>query len=99
MALLQKLSIRGIRRCASPSRMASALLRIKLNSVNRLWCTLNSFSPEEDQVIEFYTPLTMIVGANGCGKTTIIESLRYACTGILPPNARNGQVMRHSDGR
>lgn len=33
----------------------------------------------------------MIVGANGCGKTSIIESLKYACTGALPPTCSNGQ--------
>ena len=37
----------------------------------------------------------MIVGANGCGKTTIIECLKYACTGALPPGARNGQSFVH----
>lgn len=47
------------------------------------------------QVIEFYSPLTMIVGANGCGKTTIIECLKYACTGMLPPGARSGQSFVH----
>jgi DNA repair exonuclease SbcCD ATPase subunit len=34
----------------------------------------------------------MIVGANGCGKTTVIECLRYALTGVLPPGSRSGQV-------
>jgi DNA repair protein RAD50 len=52
---------------------------------------IRSFSPNRDETIEFYSPLTMIVGANGCGKTTIIESLKYSCTGSLPPGARNGQ--------
>ena len=47
------------------------------------------------QVIEFYSPLTMIVGANGCGKTTVIECLKYACTGALPPGARNGHSFVH----
>ncbi|CAM9695145.1 unnamed protein product [Ascophyllum nodosum] len=56
---------------------------------------IRSFSHERDQVIEFYAPLTMIVGANGCGKTTIIECLKYACTGTLPPGARNGQSFVH----
>ena len=51
---------------------------------------IRSFSPDSDQAIEFYSPLTMIVGANGCGKTTIIECLKYACTGSLPPGARSG---------
>lgn len=52
---------------------------------------IRSFSPDCDQTIEFYSPLTMIVGANGCGKTTIIESLKYICTGVMPPNSSKGQ--------
>ena len=52
---------------------------------------VRSFSPNSEEVIEFYSPLTMIVGANGCGKTSIIESLKYACTGGLPPTCKNGQ--------
>ncbi len=49
---------------------------------------IRSFSPDRDETIEFYSPLTMIVGANGCGKTTIIESLKFACTGSMPPNTK-----------
>lgn len=49
---------------------------------------IRSFSPDRDETIEFYSPLTMIVGANGCGKTTIIESLKFSCTGSLPPNTK-----------
>lgn len=47
-----------------------------------------------NQTIEFYSPLTMIVGQNGSGKTTIIECLKYACTGKLPPGGAStaGQV-------
>jgi DNA repair protein RAD50 len=52
---------------------------------------IRSFSPNQEETIEFYSPLTMIVGANGCGKTSIIEALKYACTGALPPTCRNGQ--------
>ena len=33
----------------------------------------------------------MYTGQNGCGKTTIIESLKYALTGNLPPNSKLGQ--------
>lgn len=36
-------------------------------------------------VIQFDSPVTIILGPNGSGKTTIIESLRYAVTGNLPP--------------
>jgi hypothetical protein len=30
---------------------------------------IRSFSPENNHVIEFYKPLTLIVGSNGAGKT------------------------------
>jgi DNA repair protein RAD50 len=52
---------------------------------------IRSFSPQSDETIEFYSPLTMIVGANGCGKTTIIECLKYVCTGQFPPGCTKGQ--------
>lgn len=42
---------------------------------------IRSFGPDEPQYINFDKTLTVIVGANGCGKTTIIECLRYATTG------------------
>lgn len=54
---------------------------------------IRSFSPNRDETIEFYSPLTMIVGANGCGKTTVIEALKYVCTGSLPPNSHCGQTF------
>ena len=104
MASISKLSIRGVR----------------------------SFSPNDDeQVIAFCFPLTIIVGANGtfisydrmcrtqsmirtyffngstnstsklsstkkgCGKTTIIEALKYSVTGSLPPGNKSGQSFVH----
>lgn len=54
---------------------------------------IRSFSPEEQSIIEFYTPLTIIVGHNGAGKTTIIECLKYATTGDLPPNSKGGAFI------
>eukprot|EP01018_Ginkgo_biloba_P035575 Gb_12673 [translate_table: standard] len=56
---------------------------------------IRSFSPENTLVITFYRPLTLIVGPNGAGKTTIIECLKHACTGELPPNARSGHSFIH----
>ncbi|KAK9807149.1 hypothetical protein WJX73_000402 [Symbiochloris irregularis] len=56
---------------------------------------IRSFSPNNTQVIEFYKPLTLIVGHNGAGKTTIIECLKQACTGELPPNVKSGQSFIH----
>ncbi|EJT49074.1 hypothetical protein A1Q1_01723 [Trichosporon asahii var. asahii CBS 2479] len=80
-----------------------------VRSVDWIWAALNklairgirSFDDKHVQVIEFYSPLTVIVGHNGSGKTvsclkvvevaddqTIIECLKYATTGDLPPNTK-----------
>jgi DNA repair protein RAD50 len=56
---------------------------------------IRSFSPETASTIEFYKPLTFIVGPNGCGKTTTIECLRYATTGELPPGSDSGKNFVH----
>jgi DNA repair protein RAD50 len=54
-----------------------------------------AFGPEEAATIVVAKPLTVIVGANGCGKTTIIECLKFATTGALPPGAAAGQSFVH----
>jgi DNA repair protein RAD50 len=56
---------------------------------------IRSYAPDEEAVIQFYKPLTIIVGANGTGKTTIIEALRYASCGQLPPDATRGIGFVH----
>lgn len=56
---------------------------------------IRSFDPENKNVIAFFKPLTLIVGSNGAGKTTIIECLKVACTGELPPNVRSGHSFIH----
>ncbi|KAG0329690.1 DNA repair protein rad50, partial [Podila humilis] len=43
--------------------------------------------------ITFYSPLTLITGHNGSGKTTIIECLKYATTGELPPGSKGGAFV------
>ncbi|KAH6692583.1 AAA domain-containing protein [Plectosphaerella plurivora] len=45
------------------------------------------------ETMQFYTPLTLIVGYNGSGKTTIIECLKYATTGLQPPNSTGGAFI------
>ncbi|KAL7620279.1 DNA repair protein rad50 [Parahypoxylon ruwenzoriense] len=54
---------------------------------------VRSFSPISRETIQFYTPLTLIVGYNGSGKTTVIECLKYATTGELPPNSKGGAFI------
>ena len=54
---------------------------------------VRSFDNTKGESIRFQTPLTLIVGPNGSGKTTIIECLKYAATGELPPNSRGGAFI------
>ncbi|OBA23026.1 hypothetical protein METBIDRAFT_34880 [Metschnikowia bicuspidata var. bicuspidata NRRL YB-4993] len=56
-------------------------------------CGVRSFSPRDHETIQFGSPLTLICGQNGCGKTTIIECLKYATTGDLPPNSKGGAFV------
>ncbi|EAN92994.1 DNA repair protein RAD50, putative [Trypanosoma cruzi] len=44
-------------------------------------------NPAHRQTIVFQKPLTVILGKNGAGKTTIIEALLNACTGQMPPGS------------
>lgn len=54
---------------------------------------IRSFNPNTPSTIEFQSPLTLIVGPNGSGKTTIIEALKYVTTGNLPPNTKGGAFI------
>lgn len=54
---------------------------------------IRSFDDKQISVIEFFTPVTVIVGPNGSGKTTVIECLKYATTGDQPPNTRGGAFV------
>ncbi|KAI9682225.1 MAG: DNA repair protein rad50 [Caeruleum heppii] len=57
--------------------------------------SIRSFDNTRSETIQFRTPLTLIVGSNGSGKTTIIECLKYATTGDLPPNSKSGGAFIH----
>ena len=56
---------------------------------------IRSYGPrdQDTQMIEFFNPVTLIVGQNGCGKTTIIECLKYSTTGDLPPNTKGASFL------
>lgn len=67
----------------------SRLLQLQINGIR-------SFDTREHgQALQFETPLTLIVGQNGSGKTTIIECLKYAFTGMQPPNTKVGGAFVH----
>lgn len=54
-------------------------------------CGVRSFGPGNEEQVTFSTPVTLFLGQNGCGKTTILEAIKYACTGELPAGTSNGR--------
>ncbi|XP_065201828.1 DNA repair protein RAD50 [Planococcus citri] len=69
-----------------------------MSSIDRLLLQgIRSFGPDDrdKQGIKFSTPLTLILGQNGCGKTTIIEALKYATCGELPVGVDQGSGFLH----
>ncbi|KAK5134597.1 hypothetical protein LTR08_006253 [Meristemomyces frigidus] len=56
---------------------------------------IRSFDNTRSETIKFHSPLTLIVGTNGSGKTTIIECLKYVTTGEMPPNSKPGGAFIH----
>jgi len=60
---------------------------------------IRSYNPAEPVKIKFFKPLTIIVGQNGSGKTTIIEALKFACTGEPPQLTEKGKTWIHDPKR
>nr|XP_033326121.1 DNA repair protein RAD50-like [Megalopta genalis] len=57
---------------------------------------IRNFGDEnEEAIIRFSRPLTLILGPNGTGKTTIIEALKYVTCGEFPPNSERGKFFIH----
>ncbi|XP_063986725.1 DNA repair protein RAD50-like [Diachasmimorpha longicaudata] len=56
---------------------------------------IRNFSDTEESTIEFNSPLALITGLNGVGKTTVIECLRYITTGEFPPGSDSGMSFIH----
>ncbi|XP_017755728.1 PREDICTED: LOW QUALITY PROTEIN: DNA repair protein RAD50 [Eufriesea mexicana] len=57
---------------------------------------IRNFGDESDEaLIQFSRPLTLILGPNGTGKTTIIEALKFATCGEFPPGSERGKFFIH----
>ncbi|XP_076238617.1 DNA repair protein rad50 [Calliopsis andreniformis] len=57
---------------------------------------IRNFGDDSEEVtIRFSRPLTLILGPNGTGKTTIIEALKFATCGEFPPNSDRGKYFIH----
>lgn len=52
---------------------------------------IRSYSNQKIEYIEFIKPITIILGENGSGKTTIIECLKLMTSGELPANSQQGK--------
>ncbi|RAH61945.1 DNA repair protein Rad50 [Aspergillus piperis CBS 112811] len=76
---------------SKPQTIQLSLYQTKIDKLSILG--VRSFDNTRSETIQFHTPLTLIVGYNGSGKTTIIECLKYATTGDLPPNSKGGAFI------
>ncbi|XP_043528488.1 DNA repair protein RAD50 [Frieseomelitta varia] len=57
---------------------------------------IRNFGDTNDEaMIRFSRPLTLILGPNGTGKTTIIEALKFATCGEFPPGSERGKSFIH----
>lgn len=59
---------------------------------------VRAFSTRNGETIRFEPPLTIVAGQNGSGKTTIIECLKFATTGMLPPGSKLQGAFIHDPG-
>ncbi|XP_051902565.1 DNA repair protein RAD50 [Hippocampus zosterae] len=65
----------------------------KIDKMSILGVRSFGIEDKDKQIISFFTPLTVLVGPNGAGKTTIIECLKYATAGELPPGSKGGAFV------
>ncbi|XP_011499172.1 PREDICTED: DNA repair protein RAD50 [Ceratosolen solmsi marchali] len=57
---------------------------------------IRNFGDESSKArIHLSKPLTLILGANGTGKTTIIEALKFITSGEYPPDSDRGKSFVH----
>uniref|UniRef100_A0AAX7SS69 Zinc-hook domain-containing protein n=1 Tax=Astatotilapia calliptera TaxID=8154 RepID=A0AAX7SS69_ASTCA len=65
----------------------------KINEMSILGVRSFGIEDKDKQVISFFTPVTVLVGPNGAGKTTIIECLKFATSGELPPGSKGSAFV------
>jgi hypothetical protein len=86
---------RDATRQSEPGSFPSSFLSLcTMSTLNKLAIRgIRSFDDKSLTIVEFFSPVTVIVGHNGSGKTTIIECLKYATTGDQPPGTRGGAFI------
>ena len=62
----------------------SELVKMSLSGVR-------SYSNQRIEYLEFIKPITILLGENGSGKTTVIECLKLMTSGELPANSQQGK--------
>ncbi len=69
---------------------------IDMTTIERLGISgIRSYGTEKETFLRFSRPLTIILGRNGSGKSSIIESILQATTGQLPPMVGTGAAFIH----
>ena len=67
-----------------------------MTTIERLGISgIRSYGTEKETFLRFSRPLTIILGRNGSGKSSIIESILQATTGQLPPMVGTGAAFVH----
>ena len=66
-----------------------------MSKLERLCLTgFRSYSSKDFELIEeFFSPVTLLLGRNGSGKSTVLEVLRFLLCGSYPPSTANGRAF------
>uniref|UniRef100_A0A915KT73 DNA repair protein RAD50 n=1 Tax=Romanomermis culicivorax TaxID=13658 RepID=A0A915KT73_ROMCU len=54
---------------------------------------IRSFNPKIAERISFESPVTVLLGHNGAGKTTVIEALKYITSGDMPAGSKGAAFV------
>lgn len=55
---------------------------------------INNFRCFDSKKIDFKPNINILIGSNGCGKTSIVEGISYLCLGKSFKNAKDSEVLK-----